>query len=327
MKIRAVAPAKVILFGEHFVVHGEEGIASAIEPYNEMEVDAKKANEPSLEYISTVKEASARYGAKNCHENQKHPIIAIYAHLLQKFPALEKYAIKAKVKKCWKIKGVGNSTSLSGAFAIALRKIAGAKLNAVEIFEDCMVADTAAHGNPSGIDATAVAYGKIFKYKKGQGASPIKNAKFGGCCFLIINTACKDGERSSTKDMIEIFTSKYTEEKAVRYRVLLAKIYSSLEKGDMEELGECMQKNHAMLKEGGVSSQKIEMAIGVLMRQKGCLGAKLSGAGGEGGAVIALIKQDEKNKIVETLDREGFEAFDFTPAKNGAAAKKLEKNS
>ncbi|MCL6088667.1 MAG: hypothetical protein M1530_00700 [Candidatus Marsarchaeota archaeon] len=44
MPILARAPAKVILFGEHYVVYGAPGLVAAIEPFNEIEMVAEEAN-------------------------------------------------------------------------------------------------------------------------------------------------------------------------------------------------------------------------------------------------------------------------------------------
>jgi len=389
MKISSLSPAKAILFGEHFVVYGATGIAAAITPYNEMEVELEKTGKPCLEYISTKKE-SLKKDAKDCREGSAHPIEALYAHLLKKIPVLEKYKVKAKVKKCWKLKGVGNSASLCAAFAYAiitlfkeekvLEKTAGAFLQNREgvgakqaflqnmkqgvivgakeifiekakkaifgegkekkiLFEYVQVGEEAAHGKgrASGIDASASVYGGVFSYEKSfAGKAPkIKtaNAKMKkGYRFLLINTSAK-GKKANTAAQIEKFAKKCKIEKkpaemnagergkiCKEYNDIAKEALGALRKGNMQMLGKCMRKNHKMLRERDVSSPSIEKAIKICEKE-GALGAKMTGAGGEGGAVIALAKEKDIKKIKNALLREKFETYEFEFSKKGVCKK------
>ena len=64
---------------------------------------------------------------------------------------------------------------------------------------------------------------------------------------------------------------------------------AALEAGDLEALGDAMNVNHGLLAAAGVSSPALDAAVDAL-RRAGALGAKLTGAGGDGGAVVALFR-------------------------------------
>jgi mevalonate kinase len=68
-----------------------------------------------------------------------------------------------------------------------------------------------------------------------------------------------------------------------------------------------MNVNQGLLCALGVSSGRIDAMVDRL-RQMGALGAKLTGAGGDGGAVIALFREPEP--AVARLNREGIRCFE-----------------
>lgn len=353
MRISALSPAKTILFGEHYVVYGAKGIAAAIGQYNEMDVELAGSDEPSLEYISTKKENCLKKDAKDCQEESSHPIEAVYLHLLKKIPALAKYKVKAKVKKCWPLKGVGNSASLSGAFAYAIRALmqkedlkyakGGLGINEPNkkiLFEDVQIAENAAHGKgrASGIDAGAIVHGKIILYEKTFDEKmpkiiPVDINMPKRYCFLLIDTSGGCNEKAATAMQIEKFAkSKKIEKKPAEmaqnerkdickeYEKIGKEALDALKSGDAQKLGECMKKNHEMLRESDVSCPLIEKA-GQICNDKGALGAKLTGAGGEGGAVIALVEKKNVGKIKKALEKNKFKAYEFFISEKGVHGK------
>ena len=113
MRILASAPAKVILFGEHYVVYGAPGLVAAIEPYNEMELDAKGSASPGLEYRSTIKENDVTVELLDSPASSAlrpsapvHPYAALYRKLADELPRLQKLSVRAEVKSAWPLKGV-----------------------------------------------------------------------------------------------------------------------------------------------------------------------------------------------------------------------------
>jgi mevalonate kinase len=79
-----------------------------------------------------------------------------------------------------------------------------------------------------------------------------------------------------------------------------------------------MNENHDLLKARGVSSAGIEKAIATALAA-GAYGAKMTGAGGEGGAVLVLCEEASKAKVSAALkDACGFVSYPVSLAKKGA---------
>ena len=367
----AYAPAKVILFGEHFVVYGASGIVAAISPYNQLRISTTAAD-PSLaglDYVSTIIENNLSINADGKNSKNKttrppaaspgsqgpvarvqpssipahsHPLGALYASLLFEFAALRAMRVRAEAEACWPLKGVGNSASLSAAFSAGVRKACAQKrIHASAIFEDAQVADTAAHGGrPSGIDAAAAAYGGVFSFTKDF--SPAAPPKIGPLPFhlpagfsLILIDSLRAGERkASTSEQVEKFArhfgfSRLPAELSDSERGKITSLYEpiasraarALASADGPALASCMNENQSLLFECGMSSPGIDQAVGLCLKN-GAIGAKLSGAGGIGGAVLALCENKRSKGLQAALRSSGFASYGFTPAKKGAYAEK-----
>ena len=78
-------------------------------------------------------------------------------------------------------------------------------------------------------------------------------------------------------------------------------------KGDLLQLGDLMNINHGLLWAMQLSSERLDAMVRRL-RTLGALGAKLTGAGGDGGAVIGLFEQP--GPAVKTLTDEGITCFE-----------------
>jgi mevalonate kinase len=192
----------------------------------------------------------------------------------------------------------------------------------------------AAHGGrASGIDARTVSYGKplVFTRSFSPPAFEGKEARFSlpeGCSLLVVDTFA--GKKDGTSAMVEKFargfgiTAKPHEvgegkRKEVReeYDGLWKKIVLGL-KPDGKTLGGLMNENHALLRERGVSSGGIEKAVSSALAA-GALGAKLTGGGGEGGAVIVLCRKKEIARIGREIAEEtSFECRKAALADRGA---------
>jgi mevalonate kinase len=64
-----------------------------------------------------------------------------------------------------------------------------------------------------------------------------------------------------------------------------------------------MNENHRLLQEMGVSSPELDNLVEAA-RKSGALGSKLSG-GGRGGNMIALVHEQDSNKISEGIIKAG----------------------
>ena len=121
--------------------------------------------------------------------------------------------------------------------------------------------------------------------------------------ILIANT----GIEAKTSETVPYVRSGWEQDKK-SYELVFNKIEQLVEDGgkaiknkDLVKLGNLMLENHDILsKELGVSHPKLNRIVRVAMRN-GAYGAKLSG-GGKGGVAIILIDKEKENQIIEKLN-------------------------
>jgi mevalonate kinase len=77
----------------------------------------------------------------------------------------------------------------------------------------------------------------------------------------------------------------------------------SIESGKLEQLGQLMNENQALLMEMGVSCPELDRLV-TAARSAGALGAKLSG-GGRGGNMIALVQSEKAAEVADALTLSG----------------------
>jgi galactokinase len=76
----------------------------------------------------------------------------------------------------------------------------------------------------------------------------------------------------------------------------------ALKKGDLRELGSLMSASHASLRDDfEVSSKELDAIVSIAITTKGCLGARMTGAG-FGGCAIALVRPDALSGFISTVE-------------------------
>jgi mevalonate kinase len=153
------------------------------------------------------------------------------------------------------------------------------------------------HGTPSGVDHTTSAREQLILYKRtpGQSTGRAREVKSPRPLKLLVVLA---GERSPTKKTVAALRERQARWPE-RYRRLFHQIGAvategakAVEAGELEALGDAMNVNQGLLSALGLSSPPLEEMV-YRLRGLGALGAKLTGAGGDGGAVIGLFLEPE----------------------------------
>lgn len=286
---------KVILFGEHAVVHGAPAIAAGLTlgaSATATRVDAG----PSTLVIGTDTRASA---------DGTGDLDKAFRAVLEAAGATVPLAVRAEAEV-----PPGAGLGCSAALGVAIGRAVDAALGHAPSLDDsvarAMAWERVFHGNPSGVDATVSARGGCVRFVRGEGARPLRVAR---PLSLVIGDS---GQPSSTRTMVE-HVARLAErrpeiaEKSWRaVRSLVANAEHALGSGDLRALGQLLDLNQMVLAGLGVSTETLERMCG-LARDAGALGAKLTGAGG-GGCMLALVDGQE-GLVTRALHDAGFRAF------------------
>jgi mevalonate kinase len=289
-QITAFGPGKVILLGEHGVVYGHPALAGAIS--RGMRAWGVPAESTSLEIPEGVnasqQEALERAFARAA-KKAKHPKISV--HLESELPLSM---------------GLGSSGALAVACArVLLEAQSGKPAKVREVEALAFEMEKEFHGTPSGVDHTTSARGTMVLFKQGKANAVLARKPVKVLVAMV-------GPRSSTKQTVAALRERQ-KTWPKRYRRVFEQIgklvlegVSAVKAGHLEALGDVMNMNHGHLNALGLSSPQIEDMV-FRLRGMGALGAKLTGAGGDGGAVIGLFREPEPTVL--KLREQGIECF------------------
>jgi len=205
--------------------------------------------------------------------------------------------------------GLGSSAATLVAVAGATSALEGWGLDEMALARASEAGERLVHGNPSGLDATTSAMGGVILFRRGE--EP-RRVELPAPVTLLV--AFSGRTRNTGKLVRKVTGMKET------YPSLFASLCESatlvsglcadaLVKGDTVSLGRLMTYGHAVLARAGASNRRLDELVDLCLGL-GCLGAKLTGAGG-GGSVLAVPPSDpeEARSVAEKLTRRGYGTF------------------
>ena len=334
--IEAKAPGVIKLFGEHAAVYGKLSVAVAISMYAKVSVRKRKdmnlkiilANFSDFTSILDKRTLSLVYkkykGRKDIGEyissvsgidKRILPFATIAARLIGEFGIDilgNEITISSEIPMQ---SGGASSAACSTAFTVALLKLSE------KTPEDSTVLDIARDGEriahisegAGRIDTATSYYGGYVSTAEGGRHEDVKTSMG----IVLINT----GSKKSTAETVGSVRKQYEENREKTEKILneiekcSIKGLEALKKSDLPEVGRLMYEDQMLLKELGVSSDGLDRAVEVCMRN-GAYGAKLSGGGG-GGMAIAIHKNPKM--LVNAAEAEGFASYLAEVAFEGAS--------
>ena len=294
---------KVILFGEHFVVHGVPGIVSAIDSTTDAEV--KKAQKG-------INVKDERKTAKGYSEEKRLQQLESIERMLKAMGVDPKIALDIWVGGTLPgFSGLGASAASSVAIARAIAQELNMKVADEKINQVAYEAEKAYAGNPSGIDNTAATYGGLMWFKKNMagGQDKVEHLSIEAPVEIVIGST---GKVANTKAMVEGVAER-KRKNPQKYNTIFERAEelcyegrAALEFYSLKKVGELMNENHRLLQEIEVSSTELDLLVDVA-RKQGAFGAKLTGGGG-GGCIVALTPGKElQGKVASAIKGAGFE--------------------
>jgi len=313
MGVVASAPAKVILFGEHFVVYGEPAIVLAID--KRAFAKAEKRNDERL-YVRSVNLNLAGYfenGAFKIEQGDaKEARLKFEPIRLAVEKVLEKHGknvgLDVEINSTVPVAaGLGSSAAVAAAVTAAVSALLDVKMSKEDVFRITYEAEKIVHGTPSGIDPAISTFGGTLLFQMDTGFKPLDVRM--DIPLVIGDTGIERSTRVQVEKVREI-REKYpqvVEPMMLAARETVLRAMEALKENDLETLGELMNINHALLYGIGVSDESLEW-LASAARKAGALGAKLTGAGG-GGCMIALARSERLEQVLEAIQRAGGRSF------------------
>jgi mevalonate kinase len=292
------APGKVILLGEHAVVYGHPALAAPLS--RGVTAHAAPAKKVSLALPPTLKGKGRKL---------------LQTAFARAAAASGNPPVRVSLESDLPVSmGLGSSAAVAVATSRALLTAAGRSTDVRQVLTVALEMEREFHATPSGLDHTCSAYGALIRFQRKASAEHgrVQVVESSGPLSLLIVLA---GKRSPTHETVAGLRERF-ELWPTRYRRVMADIgkladegAQAISRGEWEALGDAMNVNHGLLSGLGLSSAPIDGLVHML-RGMGALGAKLTGAGGDGGAVIALFRVPERLIAERLLARSGIPCFE-----------------
>jgi hydroxymethylglutaryl-CoA reductase len=307
------APGKLILFGEHAVVYGQPAIAATLDRGIRVAVTARAGEDgPILKSHGGGLPARARPDPEGEGPERLRKALSVLVELCGERTRSLVFSVDGAIPAG---AGLGSSAALAVAMIRGVHRFFGdgeaAELPTDALIERAFALERVFHGNPSGVDHSVIARGGCFLYRK-EPASALGTVEPVQLQRRLRVAVAIAGAHAGTAHAVGALR-----ERARRHPEEYRRIYEGigalataarghLEAGELGAVGELMDLNQGYLNALGVSTPAIE-ALCAIARDRGALGAKLSGAGG-GGAVLALV-DDDPTPVVRAFEAAGYQAF------------------
>lgn len=320
---RASAPGKIILFGEHFVVHGVGAVLAAID--RRITVSSRIVDRPVISIRSELGECetgvSRGDGGGDAGASgvigELGPFEFIAKRMIGRFAGGTDrdggggvhIEIESEIPH-----GVGLGSS-SAACVAAAASISGlfTELGRDEVCRLAIEAEKTVFARTSGADCTVCTHGGVILYGKGAGFERV------GCGSGLDIVVSDSGTAHSTGEVVAR-VSGFMDRNPERFDELCRKEAELVDRAgamirsggeDAAELGAMMRENHGYLREIGVSNEALERIVGVA--DQGSFGSKITGAGG-GGCVVSAVGGGggaamPADALIDRLEKNGIRCF------------------
>jgi mevalonate kinase len=318
---KASAPAKIILFGEHFVVYGSPAILAAINKRVYVDSYTTIDEEDKIVIRSDIGVAG-RYsndGGFNALEGgmkSKAVLDPIYNAIKQVLLLRsKKKKKKIGIEVCISSKvppgiGLGSSAASCVATVAAVASLFQKNPSRQRVCELAIKSESLIHRRTSGADCYVSTYGGLMQYY--SKSKSFKNIEAKGLLSLVVAST---GVKHSTSELVagvKAFkdTNKMLfESLAKQASDICLQAGAAIESGKLDKIGALMNENQILLQQIGISHDKVHDIIDICSKA-GAIGTKITGAGG-GGAVIALAEsKHESTKIASRVKAAGYQSFE-----------------
>ena len=301
MKSIASAPGKIILFGEHFVVHGTKAILAAID--KRVTVTSTFTNNKTIMVNSQL--GTIEVPISSSYEEVKSEFRP-FVYLANKIINSEQNVSGLEITIDSDIPigvGLGSSSACCVAAAASISELFN-ELSSEEILKMSIEAEKTIFPDTSGADCTVCTYGGMIEYPSIEKIDNTFDLN-----LLIANSMIPHNTKNSVEKV-----NKFKENDEERFSQLcdletklIDEVITAMKNNDATTLGLKMSENQKYLEEIQISNDTLRDMISSLKEIS--LGTKITGAG-DGGCIIALVKDENMDKVTTLLpkDKEYFSA-------------------
>ena len=296
-----VAPAKVILFGEHFVVHGTSAVLCAIDMH--IQVTAAVTDEPLLHIESKIKSCKT-----NIIDGAVPDTLGPLAYIARKMFEKSGRAGGIHMKIDSQIPHRAGLGSSSACCIAVTRAVAGLYPECAheDVFKIALQAERTAFANASGADSAASMHGGVLRFDAGSDFKRLQCAT--NLSLLVANSGI---QRSTNRIVAHV--GEFRAKNAAKFESLcrkeselVANAIPALKDGNLEKIGAYLKENQSYLDEIGISNETLGEMMGIADRYG--YGSKITGAGG-GGCIISVVPLERQNTAIKALKDAGYESY------------------
>jgi len=301
LKSIASAPGKIILFGEHFVVHGTKAILAAID--KRVTVTSTFTENKNIKVDSQL--GTIEVPISSSHEEVESEFRP-FIYLANKIINSEQNVSGLEITIDSDIPigvGLGSSSACCVAATASISELFN-ELSSEEILKISIEAEKTIFPDTSGADCTVCTYGGMIEYPSVEKIDNTFDLN-----LLIANSMIPHNTKNSVEKV-----NKFKENDEERFSQLcdletklIDEVITAMKNNDTTTFGLKMSENQKYLEEIQISNDTLRDMISSLNEIS--LGSKITGAG-DGGCIIALVKDDNMDKVPALLpkDKECFSA-------------------
>jgi len=301
LKSIASAPGKIILFGEHFVVHGTKAILAAID--KRVTVTSTFTDNKTIKVNSQL--GTIEVPISSSHEeveSEFRPFVYLVNKIINSGQNVSGLEITIDSDIPIGV-GLGSSSACCVAAAASISELFN-ELSSEEILKMSIEAEKTIFPDTSGADCTVCTYGGMIEYPSVEKIDNTFDLN-----LLIANSMIPHNTKNSVEKV-----NKFKENDEERFSQLcdletklIDEVITAMKNNDTTTFGLKMSENQKYLEEIQISNDTLRDMISSLKEIS--LGTKITGAG-DGGCIIALVKDENMDKVTALLpkDKEYFSA-------------------
>ena len=279
---KASAPGKLLLIGEHAVLHGRRCIVCAVD--QRISITVRPRRDDKINIDSNL----GRY-----HTDLKRPHIddtfRFITTAIDQHKELLSYGFDLIIESDFDANlGLGSSAAVTAAMTTAIFHMAGSEIEHIKIFDHSLTTVRTVQGSGSGADLAASVFGGILLYRFiPNEIVPLSN--------IHPITVIYSGSKMPTPQVI-----RAVEERRSAFPKIYDAIYDAMDQSaelaataindsDWQVVGNLLNINQGLMDAIGVNNQQLSRIVSSMRNDAGILGAKISGSG-LGDCVVGLGK-------------------------------------